>query len=166
MVLVFTEVEPLQEEGVADYLNRIPDTNPLPTELVHDDCISTTVDPPESQREEESSPTSESESDNLEESDPSDIDPDEPQHYEETPRVHTTTTRSGRKVYSVKRLIVLEEEKDEMEEAEKVPSECLSPRSQESCDSTGNSFIAGSEEEEEEEEEGDTEMEESEEGSE
>ena len=162
MVLVFTEVEPLQEEGVADYLNRIPDTNPLPTELVHDDCISTTVDPPESQREGEGSPTSESESDNLEESDPSDIDPDEPQHYEETPRVHTTTTRSGRKVYSVKRLIVLEEEKDEMEEAEKVPSECLSPRSQESCDSTGNSFIAGSEEEEE----GDTEMEESEEGSE
>ena len=63
----------------------------------------------------------------------------------------------------MKCLIVLEEEKDEMEEAEKVPSECLSPRSQESCDSTGNSFIAGSEEEEEE---GDTEMEESEEGSE
>lgn len=162
MVLVFTEVEPLQAGGVADYLNRIPDTNPLPTELVHDDCISTTVDPPESQREEECSPTSQGESDNLEESDPSDIDPDEPQHYEETPRVHTTTTRSGRKVYSVKRLIVVEEANDEMEEAEEVPSEYLSPRSQESLESTSNSFIAGSEEEEG----GDTEMEESEEGSE
>lgn len=156
MVLVFTGEDPVPEGGVTEYLNHLPDTNPFPTKIKDEDNVSTTVDPPQSQREE--NPTSETESDDIEESDPSDIDPDEPQYYEETPRVHTTTTRSGRKIYSVKRLIVLEEEEEEMHEAEKVPSECLSPRSQES-DNSGDSFIAGSGEDGEEEEEGDTEME-------
>ena len=126
MVLVFTGEDPVPEGGVTEYLNHLPDTNPFPTKIEDEDNVSTTVDPPQSQREE--NPTSETESDDIEASDPSDIDPDEPQYYEETPRVHTTTTRSGRKIYSVKRLIVLEEEEEEMHEAEKVPSECLSPR--------------------------------------